>query len=197
MKNALYTKGSSNINDINEQLPSFLLLGRSNVGKSSFINSLTNRKNLAKTSGTPGKTIVLNYYKIDEEFYLIDAPGYGYAKRSKAMKFEFESMIDNIVRFHPDLISILLIIDFKVGPTKDDLNVYNYLLNQEFEIIVVATKLDKIPSTRRIKREKEIIDLIGKKNDFFAVSNTEKAGIEKVKNEILARKNKYFINHNL
>src|SRR5690554_5319473 len=114
MQNAKYIKGATNLSQAPSDLPIFLLLGRSNVGKSSFINSLTNRKNLAKTSGTPGKTIVLNYYLIDENYYLVDAPGYGYARRSKNMQDEFIVMIEDILLRHPKIVSILLLIDFKV-----------------------------------------------------------------------------------
>src|SRR5690554_7523422 len=97
MKQAAYIKGAVKITDIPDEKPIILFLGRSNVGKSSLINSLTNRKNLAHTSGTPGKTMLLNFYLINNEFYLVDAPGYGYARRSKKMLDDFIIMIEDIL----------------------------------------------------------------------------------------------------
>lgn len=191
MKEAKYIKGATNVSQAPSDLPIFLLLGRSNVGKSSFINSITNRKSLAKTSGTPGKTIVLNYYLINNSFYLVDAPGYGYARRAKSTKDEFIVMIENILLNHPKIVSVLLLIDFKVGPTEDDLDIYNFLLSLNLKIIVIATKNDKIAKTRRPKHEKEIKNKLLNPPYFYAISNTEKNNIENIKNEILERINNY------
>lgn len=191
MKEAKYIKGATNVSQAPSELPIFLLLGRSNVGKSSFINSITNRKSLAKTSGTPGKTIVLNYYLINNSFYLVDAPGYGYARRAKSTKDEFIVMIENILLNHPKIVSVLLLIDFKVGPTEDDLDIYNFLLSLNLKIIVIATKNDKIAKTRRPKHEKEIKNKLLNPPYFYAISNTEKNNIENIKNEILERINNY------
>ncbi|VEU80739.1 ribosome biogenesis GTP-binding protein YihA/YsxC [Haploplasma axanthum] len=185
MKEAVYIKGSTNVSDVENQLPTYLLLGRSNVGKSSFINALTNRKALARTSGTPGKTIVLNYYLINSSFYLVDAPGYGYAKRSKSMQNEFIGMIDNVIHNHPKIISVLLLIDFKVGPTNDDLEIYDYLLSIGIEVNIVATKKDKIPKTRQYKQEKEIKKVLNNPINFYSVSNTTKDSIDKIREKIL------------
>lgn len=191
MKDAVYIKGAANVSQIPSDQPIFLLLGRSNVGKSSFINSLTNRKALARTSGTPGKTIVLNYYLINKAFYLVDAPGYGYARRSKSMKNEFIIMIEDILLNHPKILSILLLIDFKVGPTQDDLDIYEFLQSLDLNIIVIATKKDKIAKTRQYKREKELIQLLGKPKNFYSISNVTKDKINEIRAEILSEVEKY------
>lgn len=185
MKEAVYIKGAANVSQIPSDKPIFLLLGRSNVGKSSFINSLTNRKALARTSGTPGKTIVLNYYLINNEFYLVDAPGYGYARRSKSMKNEFIVMIEDILLNHPNIISILLLIDFKVGPTSDDLDIYEFIQSIDLNTTIVATKKDKIAKTRQYKREKEVREMLGKPESFYAISNVTKDKIDEIRNVIL------------
>lgn len=187
MNEAKYIKGSTNVTQAPSDLPIFLLLGRSNVGKSSFINSLTNRKALARTSGTPGKTIALNYYLINNSFYIVDAPGYGYARRSKSTQDEFILMIDNILRNHESIVSVLLLIDFKVGPTNDDLDIYEYLLALNHELLVIATKKDKIPSTRQHKHERLIKEKIHNPINFYAVSNMKKTNIDKVRAELLER----------
>ena len=191
MKDAAYIKGAANVSQIPSDQPIFLLLGRSNVGKSSFINSLTNRKALARTSGTPGKTIVLNYYLINKAFYLVDAPGYGYARRSKSMKNEFIIMIEDILLNHPKILSILLLIDFKVGPTQDDLDIYEFLQTLDLNIIVIATKKDKIAKTRQYKREKELIQLLGKPKNFYSISNVTKDKINEIRAEILSEVEMY------
>ncbi|MDY0278547.1 MAG: ribosome biogenesis GTP-binding protein YihA/YsxC [Acholeplasma sp.] len=191
MKDAEYIKGVTNIEQLPDNRPAFLLLGRSNVGKSSFINALTNRKNLARTSGTPGKTIVLNHYLINKNFYLVDAPGYGYAKRSKSIQQEFLKMINNILMHHKDIISVILLIDFKVGPTNDDLSIYDYLLKNKLNVIVVATKMDKVPKTHRYKQEKTILQLLKNPHDFYTVSNTNKDNIEIIKSTLLKGVDEY------
>lgn len=191
MKEAKYIKGATTLSQAPSELPIFLLLGRSNVGKSSFINALTNRKSLAKTSGTPGKTIVLNYYLINNEFYIVDAPGYGYARRAKTQKDEFIIMIENILLYHPKIVSVLLLIDFKVGPTNDDIDIYQFLRSLNIKVIVVATKMDKISSTRRYKQEKIIREKIFNPLDFYAVSSANNLKINEIRNELLERINKY------
>lgn len=191
MNDAKYIKGAVNINQMPSDLPIILLLGRSNVGKSSLINALTKRKALARTSGTPGKTIVLNYYLINNSFYIVDAPGYGYAKRSKDQKTEFIVMIENILLNHPNILKILLLIDFKIGPTNDDLDIYEFLQQLDLPKKVVATKKDKVPITRRFKREREIKEKLNKNEDFISVSNTINEDIDKLREEILNEVRRY------
>lgn len=122
----------------------YLFLGRSNVGKSSLINFLTNRKNIARTSKTPGKTIMLNFFLINEDFYFVDSPGYGYAKRSKKQIEEFGKMLEGYIKNRESLKKVFLLVDYKVGPTNDDLIMYNYLLHFDINLVIVATKIDKL-----------------------------------------------------
>ena len=182
-KEGNYIKSFPGYDDTLDHQPSFLMLGRSNVGKSSLINALLNRKQLARTSSTPGKTIAINYYHIDQSFYLLDAPGYGYAKRSKADRDGFYTMLNDILLKHPILKKVILIIDFKVGPTKDDLDVYEQLSKYEKEMIVVATKMDKIPKTKRAKQLKDIQKVIPR--SIYMVSNQNKEGLARLKEALI------------
>jgi GTP-binding protein len=162
-----------------DTLPSFLMLGRSNVGKSSFINTILNRKNLARTSSTPGKTIALNYYLVDQAFYFIDAPGYGYARRAKSTQDYFYEMLNDIVLKSERLVSVILLIDFKVGPTQDDLDVFMQLKKHQKPLVIIATKVDQIPKTKRFKHQKAIETQLG--HSILTISSTTKEGIESVK----------------
>ncbi len=174
IKQAIYIKGITDLKDEPDALPQILLLGRSNVGKSSFINSLTNRKNLARISNTPGKTITLNFYLIDESFYLVDAPGYGYAKRSKVMQDQFLIMIQKYINASKHLKLICLLIDFKVGPTTDDIATYQFLLENNLNTMVIATKKDKVPKTHQMKQEKMIKEKLKHPIMFYSTSSVTK-----------------------
>jgi len=135
--------------------PLFLLLGRSNVGKSTFINKLCNRKSLARVSNNPGKTIAMNYYLIDDNFYIIDVPGYGYARRSFKQRDEFIEMITNYI-YLLEFTKIFLLIDFKVGFTTDDLEMIQFLLENKRNFEIIFTKYDKIKSSHRLKQVREL-----------------------------------------
>lgn len=176
-----YVKSITNLTDRPAPLPEMLFLGRSNVGKSSFINALTNRKNLARTSQNPGKTLALNYYLIDESFYLVDAPGYGYAKRSKTDRDSFIIMIEKYLLEATDLKAVCLLIDFKVGPTELDLATYRFLKELSNHVIIIATKKDRIQKTRQKKQEMKIRTEFDENDPFFAVSNTTGEQIDRVR----------------
>ncbi|MBN2300125.1 MAG: YihA family ribosome biogenesis GTP-binding protein [Acholeplasmataceae bacterium] len=180
IKTAEYIKGLTDLKDEPEAKPQILLLGRSNVGKSSFINSLTNRKNLARISNTPGKTLILNFYLLNDTFYLVDAPGYGYAKRSKSMQDEFVIILENYLLHSRNLKFVCLLIDFKVGPTKDDLATYEFLKSLHKDIVIVATKKDKINKTLQKKQEKVIREILGDPKVLIAISNQTKENIKVV-----------------
>jgi len=184
-QNAKYIKGLTDIKDQPDSRPIVLLLGRSNVGKSSFINSITNRKSLARTSQTPGKTVVLNYYLIDDTFYLVDAPGYGYAKRSKTDQDNFVIMLENILMNASNLKLVCLLIDFKVGPTTLDLETCEFVKSLGHTPIVIATKLDKIPKTKQYKQMKDIKMKFHDKIDIYAISNLEKQGLDDIRIRIM------------
>lgn len=119
-------------------------VGRSNVGKSSLINSLLNRKNLAKTSGKPGKTRTINFYNIDDKFRFVDLPGYGYAKVSKREKDKWAYIIEEYLNTRENLVEVIQLVDIRHEPTEQDLMMYNWIKTYDFSGIVIATKADKI-----------------------------------------------------
>lgn len=129
-------------------LPEIALAGRSNVGKSSLINSFLNRKNLARTSSQPGKTQTLNFYKVNDSFYLVDVPGYGYAKVSKKQREQFGEMIQDYLETRANLEGLIIIIDARHEPTTNDIAMYNYALLLDLPILVVTTKMDKLKKSQ-------------------------------------------------
>lgn len=131
------------------QLPEIALAGRSNVGKSSFINTLVNRKNLARTSGKPGKTQTLNFYLIEQALYFVDVPGYGYAKVSKTERAKWGKMIETYLTNRPQLKAVVSLIDLRHPPTNEDVQMYQFLKYYQLPVIVVGTKADKIPRGKR------------------------------------------------
>ncbi|CAM3474038.1 MULTISPECIES: ribosome biogenesis GTP-binding protein YihA/YsxC [Paenibacillus] len=144
-----------------DALPEIALAGRSNVGKSSLINRMISRKNLARTSATPGKTQQLNYYRVNEDLYLVDFPGYGYAKVSKSQRAAFGEMVEKYLLSRDELKLVLLVVDMRHPPTKDDVSMYEWLQHYDRPVCVVATKADKIPKTRRQKHVKIVKETLG------------------------------------
>lgn len=131
--------------------PEIALSGRSNVGKSSLINTLLGRKSLARVSSSPGKTITINYYSVDRKIYLVDLPGYGYAKRSKASQKSWSSLTEDYFLSNPSSDAIKLVIqliDIRTGPTEDDCMMINWLIENEIPFTVVATKTDKLSKSQ-------------------------------------------------
>ena len=143
----------------------FLLVGRSNVGKSSFINTLIERKNFARTSSKPGKTRTLNFYKVNDCFYLVDVPGYGYASVSKDTQKKFGLMIEEYLKERKNLKHVFLLIDYRHKPTEDDLLMYEFLKYYNLDITIVATKYDKVGKNSRIKQDKLIKDTLKLSSD--------------------------------
>lgn len=129
-------------------LPEIALAGRSNVGKSSLINKMINRKNLARTSSTPGKTQHMNYYLINELMYFVDFPGYGYAKVSKTQRASWGKMVEKYMSERETLRLVLLIVDLRHPPSANDKMMFDWLKHYDLPMCVVATKADKIPKTR-------------------------------------------------
>ena len=134
-----------------DNLLEIALAGRSNVGKSSLINTLLKRKNLARTSSQPGKTQTLNFYLVNDEFYLVDVPGYGYAKVSQKRRQEFGEMIQDYLETRPNLKGLIILIDSRHEPTKDDIAMYEYAQYLNIPILVVCTKMDKIKKSQANK----------------------------------------------
>lgn len=162
--------------------PEFLIVGRSNVGKSSFINTLVNRKNLARTSAKPGKTQTLNFYNIDDLCYLVDVPGYGYAAVSNKKQEKFGLMIEEYIMNRPNLKHVFLLVDYRHKPTDNDLIMYDFLKYYNLPVTVVCTKYDKIKKSQKEKQNKLIentIDLaLGDEIIYF--SKITKVGRDKI-----------------
>lgn len=164
----------------------FLLVGRSNVGKSSFINTLVNRKNIARTSSIPGKTQTLNFYLINEEFYLVDVPGYGFAKVSKSLKNKFGMIIEDYLKMRDNLKLVFMLVDFRHKPTEDDVLMYNYLKYYNIPVTIIATKSDKVSRNSYEKNKKIIIDTLNMidSDDIILFSAVNKIGKKEVYNKI-------------
>lgn len=143
------------------ELPEIVLVGKSNVGKSSFVNTLCNRKNLARTSNTPGKTRQINFYNIDEKFYLVDLPGYGFSKMSKEEKVTSGGFIEEYLAKRENIALIILVLDIRHKPTEDDLLMYKFIASSKLPFIVVTNKADKIAVTKVEKAVNEIKEYLG------------------------------------
>lgn len=129
-------------------LPQIVLVGKSNVGKSSFINSMINRKRLARTSSEPGKTRQINFYKMDDLFYFVDLPGYGYSKMSKTEQVKVGKFIEEYLRKSKNIALIVFLIDIRHSPTENDRLMYQYVINSNSPCIIIANKADKIAVTK-------------------------------------------------
>ena len=166
--------------------PEFLLVGRSNVGKSSFINSILSRKNLAHTSSTPGKTQTLNFYGVNDTFYLIDVPGYGYAAVDKKTQSKFGMMIEEYLEKRQELKRVFLLVDFRMKPNEDDLLMYNFLKYYNLPVTVIATKADKVPGSKKEKNLRMILEtldlVVG--DDLIVFSSANKLGVAEVLKKI-------------
>ena len=160
----------------------FLLVGRSNVGKSSFINTIIERKNFARTSSKPGKTQTLNFYLINNLFYLIDVPGYGYASVSKDTQKKFGLMIEEYLKNRSNLKHVFLLIDYRHKPTEDDVLMFEFLKYYNLDITIVATKYDKISKNNRVKQDKLIKDTLKlcEDDNFITFSTVTKKGRSEV-----------------
>ena len=165
-----------------DNLPEFLLVGRSNVGKSSFINTILGRKNLARTSSTPGKTQTLNFYKANNDFYLVDVPGYGYASVNRAQQQKFGMMIEEYLEKREILKRVFMLVDFRIKPTEDDVLMYQFLKYYNIPVTLILSKADKVGSSKHIKNLeiiKKTIDLaVG--DDYVIFSSETKKGRDKV-----------------
>ncbi|KGX93456.1 GTP-binding protein YsxC [Pontibacillus halophilus JSM 076056 = DSM 19796] len=143
-----------------EALPEFALAGRSNVGKSSFINKMIQRKALARTSSKPGKTQTLNFYRLNESIMFVDVPGYGYAKVSKTERAKWGKMMEEYFQERQQLNMCMLIVDIRHDPSEDDVMMYDFLKHFELPITVIATKMDKIKRGQRAKQLSRITKVL-------------------------------------
>ena len=162
-------------------LPEIAFAGRSNVGKSSLINTLINRKNLARTSGKPGKTQTINFYLINDNFHLVDLPGYGFAKVSRDIKEKWAEFIEEYLNSRPNLLGVIQLIDLRHPPTEDDIMMYEWLKHLGIPFLLVATKADKISKGQHLKHKKIIREkLLINNEDIQLFSAENKLGKEEV-----------------
>lgn len=151
-----------------ELLPEICLAGRSNVGKSSFINTMCNRKNLARVSSTPGKTRTLNFYDINHELRFVDVPGYGYAKVNDNIKKQFGETMETYIAKRKNLKAMILIVDYRHVPTADDVMMYEYMKYYDMPVIVIATKEDKLKRNELKKNKQKIMEKLKfDEHDYF------------------------------
>ena len=151
------------------QLPEIAFAGKSNVGKSSLINALMNRKSLARTSSQPGKTQTINFYNINDAMYLVDLPGYGYAKVAQSEKEKWGKMIENYLHTSKQLQAVFLLIDIRHTPGANDKTMYDWIVYQGYQPIIIATKLDKLKRSQVQKALKEVRTGLGLKNEDIVI----------------------------
>jgi GTP-binding protein len=168
--------------------PEYAFIGRSNVGKSSLINMLTDRKSLAKTSGTPGKTQLINHFVINDEWYLVDLPGYGYAKTSKSNRSKWEKFISEYLTKRATLINIFVLLDSRLEPQKIDIEFMTWCAEEQLPFSMVFTKIDKLSSSALQKNlaayKKEMLKQWAEMPPVFTTSAESKFGREKLLNYI-------------
>lgn len=156
IKQASYVVSAPSVSHCpNDNKPEYAFIGRSNVGKSSLINMLSNHKGLAKTSATPGKTLLINYFIMNKEWYLVDLPGYGYAKRSKTMQNKFQQMISGYILQREQLVNLFLLIDIRLAPQKVDMEFIEWLGQMGIPFSIVFTKADKLKTATAAKTAAE------------------------------------------
>lgn len=174
--------------------PEFAFAGKSNVGKSSLINALINRKAFARTSAQPGKTQTINFYNVNDDFYLVDLPGYGYTRIAESVKADWGKMVERYLKKSSMLIKVFLLVDMRHKPTEDDRLMYDWIVSQGFAPVIIATKSDKLKKNEKPKALKLIRDTFGLPddgviipfsaidknglNDIYAVINSEKTDAE-------------------
>ena len=160
----------------------FLLVGRSNVGKSSFINTLLNQKNLARTSSRPGKTQTLNFYLVNDLFYLVDVPGYGYASVNHEQQKKMGLMIEEYLEKREEMKRVFMLVDFRIKPTENDLLMYQFLKYYKIPVTLVLTKADKVSPSRKEKNLKVIKNTINLsvRDDLVIFSSVNKTGREEI-----------------
>jgi GTP-binding protein len=170
----------------NDNFKEIAFVGRSNVGKSSLINTIVNRRKLVKVSSSPGKTRLVNFFMINNEFYFVDLPGYGYAKVSKSEKDKWSKIIETYLVGRHQLKAIVLLVDSRHKPTNDDIMMYKWIEYYKYKILIVATKIDKISKNQLNKNLDIIRNSFGLKPDYkiLTFSSLKKQGKEDLLNEI-------------
>lgn len=182
LKNIIYVTSALKKNQwINDNIPEFCMIGRSNVGKSSLINFLTNNNKIAKISKSPGKTLMLNFFSCNNnQFRIVDAPGYGYAKVNNKTNIKFQQMMEEYLLNRKNLKFVFLLLDLRRIPNDDDLLIYNFLNFNNIKTIIIGTKLDKLKRNDILKNTKKIKDLLQLKSEIIKTSSLKKNGKSKV-----------------
>lgn len=150
-------------------LAEFAFAGKSNVGKSSLINGLMNRKSLARTSSKPGKTQTINYYNINEQMYFVDLPGYGYATANEQVKAQWGKLIEDYLHQSKKIKAVFLLVDIRHAPSENDCIMYDWIVERGYKPIIIATKLDKIKRSQIEKQKKLICDTLQVENDTIVI----------------------------
>ncbi|MFN4235161.1 MAG: ribosome biogenesis GTP-binding protein YihA/YsxC [Bacteroidia bacterium] len=199
IKSAVFVKSSSDIKDCPKpSFPEFAFIGRSNVGKSSLINMLVDKKDLAKTSATPGKTQLINHFLINDKFYIVDLPGYGYAKVSKQTKKGFDKMISNYLLFRESLMCTFVLVDIRHEAQPIDIEFINFLGENEIPLAIIFTKSDKINKGDIVKNvssyKKVLKNYWSELPPLFITSSVNKSGREELLHFII-ESCKNFIHH--
>lgn len=153
----------------NMELPELAIAGRSNVGKSSFINKLLNRKKLARTSSKPGRTRTINFFNIEDTFIMVDVPGYGYAKVSKGELEKWSQMMENYFSTREELVTTVLLVDFRHKPTAQDVQMYEYLKYLELPVLIVATKADKVKRGVHNRHMNQIVNTLNVREEDMVI----------------------------
>ena len=168
------------------EFPEVAFAGKSNVGKSSLINALMNRKSYARTSSQPGKTQTINFYNINDAMYLVDLPGYGYANASPAVKAKWGKMIGKYLRQSANLKQVFLLVDIRHDPSENDKMMYNWIVDNGFRPVIIATKLDKLKRSQIAKHVKAVRAGLGLKEDDILIpfSSQTKQGLDALWNTI-------------
>ena len=168
------------------EFPEVAFEGKSNVGKSSLINALMNRKSYARTSAQPGKTQTINFYNINDAMYLVDLPGYGYANASPAVKAKWGKMIEKYLRQSANLKQVFLLVDIRHDPSENDKMMYNWIVDNGFRPVIIATKLDKLKRSQIAKHVKAVRAGLGLKEDDILIpfSSQTKQGLDELWNTI-------------
>lgn len=168
------------------EFPEVAFAGKSNVGKSSLINALMNRKSYARTSSQPGKTQTINFYNINDAMYLVDLPGYGYANASPAVKAKWGKMIEKYLRQSANLKQVFLLVDIRHDPSENDKMMYNWIVDNGFRPVIIVTKLDKLKRSQIAKHVKAVRAGLGLKEDDILIpfSSQTKQGLDELWNTI-------------
>ena len=165
--------------------PQIVLVGKSNVGKSSFINAISNQKKLAKVGQTPGKTRSINYYNVNNDFYIVDLPGYGYSTMSEKQKSQINKLIDTYISNTKEIKHIFFLVDIRNNPSENDRQMYDWLVAKEIPFTIIATKADKVAKTKYNEYTSQITKTLFAKEEIIPFSSDKKVNVEEICNDIL------------